>query len=382
MPKRPLDDDSDAELECWVSIGRKKKYPKRVSDVLRVNASKRMSKDDLPDEKPLPLAERHAFPFERGHEGPKLVLDRRNGEHNYYVEVAPGVWARDETLTKSVSGLASAEKAPFNPDMVSRMSVKSRWAKAVAALELKGVDRQSAEKLLAAIVAAQPKEAPFDEDAEYDHAGDEQIEEIAATDPQDVWELAESKPHVFRMFDPTWHQTKWRRTAWRGTAAHREVERFYNGLPVSEAFAKTHYGKLFLEFARNPEYGVDRVLRTELAVFYDELGIFGQIDAVFRVPGRDDLVDIVDWKFVENMTPAKLKGYEVQLMLYKELLEACAPEITVRRLQLVNFPPDPKKRTLIHNAKYDPARILEVHEKRFASLWGEDVCEDVEEAVT
>jgi ATP-dependent exoDNAse (exonuclease V) beta subunit len=134
-----------------------------------------------------------------------------------------------------------------------------------------------------------------------------------------------------------------------GTNLHHDIERYYNGLPVSN---DTKEYKQFIEFSKTYLF---EPYRTEWIIFDEELKLAGAIDMVYILP--DGTLMIYDWKrskgiiqqtqyakyasteCIQHIPDTNYWHYVLQLNTYKSILERKYDK-KVTRLCLVCLYPD------------------------------------------
>ena len=137
-----------------------------------------------------------------------------------------------------------------------------------------------------------------------------------------------------------------------GTALHLNIERFYNGVPVSAEAAAANDYELFEQFQAAHAGLVP--YRTEWMVWDDELRLAGSIDMVFQ--NCDGTLSIYDWKRCKDIRKAPFGDdyartecishipdtnywhYALQLNVYAALLEKNYG-VTITDMQLVVLHP-------------------------------------------
>jgi len=119
-------------------------------------------------------------------------------------------------------------------------------------------------------------------------------------------------------------QKEWKETTKRGTAIHLELETFFKGddpeIDLSpEAVAgilkaTEHMDHFFSTNIMN--------INPEFRVWSSRFGLAGTIDfPIFFDTEDGKSFRILDWKCVKNLTPDKIKKYELQLSTYAYILE-------------------------------------------------------------
>jgi len=137
-----------------------------------------------------------------------------------------------------------------------------------------------------------------------------------------------------------------------GTLLHADIERFYNGLSVTNPSVEYGY---FQAFAASCSL---RPYRAEWTVYDEDVRLAGSIDMVFARP--DGVLEIYDWKRTKAIEKANAWGtygkheaiahlpdtnywhYALQLNLYKFILEHKYEKV-VNGLYLVRLHPDSAK---------------------------------------
>ena len=139
-----------------------------------------------------------------------------------------------------------------------------------------------------------------------------------------------------------------------GTKMHYDIERYYNGMDVSNDSIEYGYFRNFLD-----TFGHLKPFRTEWMIFHEELRLAGSIDMIYECDdGSGDLL-IYDWKrcreikktdgfgksanksCIEHLPDTNYWHYCLQLNTYKAIIEAKYGR-KVRELYLVCLHPDNK----------------------------------------
>jgi len=387
----------DAEFEIPAGLGEwRKDASMRLGKVMQKTEG-----DALRDENEVVTHLRRENPVETDY---TIFLDTTNGNHNYWVWLFDrGVYVCSRDTTQSVSKLASAEKEEFDGPRISQFVVASkvrvaasvfgppppkrpygegRWtedpARELTAYE--NAEETLIELVMSTRAIRKRKWVVPSADAAtaWNYDEDERIHETRRLNPTSVWNDGVN-PDVINLFDKEWTQYTWERARERGTAGHLELEKYYNGMALSEKFKASPQGKAFAEFERAyPWYNRQTVFRTELSMFDETLGLPGQADAIFKVVESDGtqlqdkegrfVYDILDWKFTEKMTPSKLSGYKKQLPMYAYLLTKCVANSVVRKLLLVVLNPLPGAGFEVIEVQFDRAALRETLERQVAWL--------------
>ena len=330
------------------------------------------------------LQDRHPFP----EVDECIFLDTTEGRHDYWVwDEAEQIYLCSPTLNQSASALV--DKSDFERDKALAGCIGARINQVVAGLprdgappiwsqvkrELEGLVEETRRARQATVIPELP-------DGRWNYEEDMRRHRINRLPPAGVWgegmgwrdyswrERGTVALDTVNLFDPEYIAAGWDRANQRGTAGHLEIERYFNGMDCSAEFLASPQGGRFMQFMRDyPQYSRESAFRMELSVQDRDLGIPGQIDAVFRVldaEGRPvldaqgrQLCDILDWKFVENMTKEKQRKYQEQLRLYAYLFTRCLHRFAVRKLRFINLCPlpDPLGALTVYDVPFDDASV-------------------------
>lgn len=132
-------------------------------------------------------------------------------------------------------------------------------------------------------------------------------------------------------------KNKWKETRDLGIGLHKTIENYYNNIQNTDSITFYNECQLFWQFEKeiiNTEFLIP--YRTEWQIYDNELKMAGTIDMCYKT--KDNQYIIYDWKRIEKLTTSNcfksgiidatkntpdcnLVHYEIQLMLYKYILE-------------------------------------------------------------
>ena len=122
----------------------------------------------------------------------------------------------------------------------------------------------------------------------------------------------------------------------QGTALHKDIEKFYNGMEVTNTSSEYQF---FLKFQRDlVETAGLQPYRTEWEIFDEELELAGSIDMIYQAdPSDPDTLVMYDWKRcgdikmdnrfetgfppLQHLPNCNFWTYSLQLNTYKAILE-------------------------------------------------------------